>query len=190
MTGRFDAGGPDGGTGGIIVARIVYGHPRRGGFGYHIYTDLDFWDARRILKDLVAVRRNFGESPSGRLFPTHVALEAVDPVTARIIEHRLVKALASPPRHVVVEEFLERGRFECDPLAYCPARWSRSRMLRFFAHRLPIHQPPLATPHHEVRLVWAGERILAERIRRKRKYDPVISDAREARRRRFAPSCF
>ena len=172
------------------MARIIYDHPRHGGFGYHIYTDLDFWDARRILKDLVAVRRNFGESPSGRLFPTHVALEAVDPETARTIEHRLGKAVASPPRHVVVEEVLERGRFEFDPRAYCPARWSRSRMLRFSAHRLPIHQPPLATPHHEVRLSWSGERVLAERIRRERKHDPVISDAREARRRRFAPSCF
>jgi hypothetical protein len=172
------------------MARILYDHPRHGGFGYHIYTDLDFWDARRILGDLVAVRRNFGKSPPGRVFPAHVAAETMDTETARIIERRLGRAVASPPRHVVVEEILARGWFEFDPRDYCPARWSRSRMLRFAAHRLPIHQPPLATPHHSVRLTWSGERIRVERVRREKKHDPVISDPREARRRRFAPSCF
>jgi hypothetical protein len=172
------------------MARIIHAHPRHGGLGYHIYTDLDFWDARRILRGLLPVRRNFGEWPSGRVFPTHIAAETIDPETARTIEHRLTRAVPSPPRHVVVEEILARGWFEFDPRDYCPARWSPTRMLHFSAHRLPVQQPPLATPHHEVRLTWSGERIRAERVRRESKHDPVISDVREAKRRRFAPSCF
>ena len=54
------------------MARIIYLHPRQSNYDYHIFTDLDFWDARRILKDLVTVKRIFGEWPPGDEFPTQI----------------------------------------------------------------------------------------------------------------------
>ncbi len=170
------------------MARIVYGHPGAGGSRWHLFTNLDFWDARRILLDLAEVRRNFGDEPPGHSYPTRVIARRGSDL--RSIEHRLRKAVASPPRHVVVEEVLHGGCFEFDPLDYYPARWSPSRMLRFSSFRLPVHQPPLETPHHEVKLTWSHRRIRAERVRRTRKHDPPIVSREEARRRRFVSSCF
>ncbi len=172
------------------MARIMHCLPGQIHFDYHIYTDLDFWDARRILKDLASVRRNFGNAPLGDEFPTQVLGEGLGRAARREIEKRLKRAVVSPPRHVIVDGMLAQGFFEFDPLRYYPKRWSWSRMMHFTYYRLPLRQGALETPCKKVRLSRVEGRIRVEQVRRKEKYDPVIKDRQEARRRRFVPSCF
>ncbi len=172
------------------MARIIHSLPARTHNDYHIYTDLDFWDARRILKDLVQVKRNFGNDPAGDEFPTQVTASGLSLAVRILIEKRLKRAVASPPRHVIVDGMLAQGSFEFDPLRYYPKRWSWSRMMHFTYHRLPLRQGALETPYKKVRLSRVKGRIRVERVRRKEKYDPVIKDRQEAGRRRFVPSCF
>ena len=172
------------------MTRIIYSHPAKTRYDYHIYTDLDFWDAFRILKGLADVRRNFGQEPPGDEFPTQVSGSNLNASVRGMIERRLRRAVVSPPRHVVVQAIIQEGRFEFDPGRYYPERWTRSQMLHFSLRRLPVEQPPLSTPHKTVRLSWVEEKIRIERVQRKAKYDPVISTRQEARRRRFVPSCF
>ena len=172
------------------MTRIIYRHPAQTRYDYHIYTDLDFWDAFRILKGLAEVRRNFGREPPGDEFPTQVL--GIDPGASarRRIEHRLGKAVVSPPRHVIVRAMVQEGRFEFDPTSYYPERWTRSQMLHFTFRRLPLEQAALSTPHKKVRLSWADGKIRVERVQRRARYDPVIGTRYEARRRKFVPSCF
>jgi len=172
------------------VARILHCHPQLGKAPYHVFTDLDFWDARRILIDLATVKRNFAGGPPGDRYPTQILAHTAHRSTVEAIEYRISRAVPSPPRHVVVEEVLQHGYYVFDPAMYFPGHWTKSRVIHFCGFRLPVHQPPLDTPFREVDLSWDGQMIRLERVRRKHKHDPVISDPREARRRRFAPSCF
>jgi hypothetical protein len=172
------------------MARIIHCHPSQTRYGFHIYTDLDFWDARRILKDLAVVKRNFGHEPSGDDFPTQVV--GVDPPHSNVkeIEKRLKKAVVSPARHVIVKAMLSEGAFEFDPFQYYPSRWTPSRMLYFTYHRLPLEQAALNTTYRTVSLLWVENKIRVERVQRKEKYDPVIRSKKEAIRRLMVPACF
>ena len=172
------------------MTRIIYSHPTKTRYDYHIYTDLDFWDAFRILKGLAEARRNFGLEPPGDEFPTQVGGLNLSASARNKIERRLSKAVVSPPRHVIVRAMVQDGRFEFDPSRYYPERWTRSQMLHFTLCRLPLEQASLNTPHKRVRLSWVDGKIRVERVQRRAKYDPVIGTRQEARRRRFVPSCF
>ena len=71
------------------MARIIYDLASKGKGLYHIYTDLDFWDARGLLKDLAKVKRNFGDSPPGDKYPTQVVVEDMSHRVKGEIEKRL-----------------------------------------------------------------------------------------------------
>lgn len=70
------------------MARIIHCHPGRTTYEYHIFTDLDFWDARHIIRDLAVVKRNFGEEPPGDEFPTQVVAEELSRSARAKIETR------------------------------------------------------------------------------------------------------
>jgi hypothetical protein len=172
------------------MVRIIYCHPRHTSYGYHVFVDLDFWDARRVLKDLARVKRNFGKHPSGDEFPTQVVGNHLSPSAIREIERRLKKSIISPPRHIIVRSMILNGYFEFDPLKYYPKHWSTSRMIHFTYHRLPLQQSALCTPFQTARLSWIGERIRVDRVQREAKYEPVIRTPKQARERLAVPSCF
>jgi len=172
------------------MAHIIHCHPSQTSYEYHIYTDLDFWDARKILKELVLVKRNFGQEPSGDEYPTQVAGNDLPRAVRAEIEKRLRKAIVSPPRHVIVRSILSDGFFEFDPFHYYPERWSPSRMLHFTYTRLPLDQPSLNSAYKTIRLSWVDKRIRVQQIQRTDKYDPVIANKKEAMRRQRVPGCF
>ena len=173
------------------MARIIHCHPARTKYGYHIYTDLDFWDTRKILRDIASVRRNFSNDPPGDIFPTQVVANNINRATIKVIEKRLKKAVPSPPRHVIVHAMLFDGFFEFDPTTYYPSHWSRSRMMRFTYQRLPLEQSALCSPYKTIRISWTKEgKIRIERVQRKEKYDPIIRTKKDVIRYRFGPSCF
>ena len=172
------------------MARIIHCHPGRTTYPFHVFTDLDFWDARRILKGLAVVKRNFGEDPPGREFPTQLVSEDVSRSTRSKIEKRLRKALISPPRHVVVDAILQQGFFEFYPLDYYPRRWSKEKMYRFTLHRLPLDNAALNSPYRTVHVSWQDGKIRVERVKRPQKVDPVIRTKEDAMRRLKAPGCF
>ncbi len=172
------------------MAQIIYCHPSRTPYEYHVFTDLDFWDARRILEDLVVVKRHFGTDPSGDVFPTQVVGNNIGLSTRQIIEKRLKKAIISPPRHIIVESIISNGVFEFEPSDYYPSHWSPSRMLYFTSYRLPLGQSALNSPYKMVRLSMIKDKIRIERVRREEKHDPIIRDKKDAKRRLIAPVCF
>lgn len=172
------------------MAGIIYRHPSRTDDGYHVYTDLDFWDARRILRDIAVVKRNFDDAPPGDEYPTRIVARNATPSRKREIEKRLKKAIVSPPRHVIVRGMIANGSFEFDPSKYYPEHWPQSRMLHFTYHRLPLQQPALTTTYQTVQLAWVDGGIRVLRVQRKEKYDPVIRDRKAAKRRLKVPSCF
>ncbi|MEJ5366653.1 MAG: hypothetical protein WHS86_16280 [Desulfosoma sp.] len=172
------------------MARIVYCHPAKTKYAVHLYTDLDFWDARKILGDLALVKRNFGESPPGDEFPTQVVREEASARILFLIKRRLHKAVPSPPRHVVVRSLLMDGYFEFDPSAYFPARWSQSLVERFLSFRLPVEHGVLNSPYNTYRLEWRGGLIRVIPEKRTEKHDPVIHTRRQARKHLIVPTCF
>lgn len=172
------------------MARIIHCHPSQTLYDYHIFTDLDFWDARRILKNLAVVKRNFGQEPPGDEFPTQVVGHDLSRSVKAQIEKRLGKAVPSPPRHVIVDSVLMHESFEFDPARYYPARWSPSRMMRFTLCRIPLEQSGLSSPFRKVVVQWVGQKIRVERVPRDAKYDPPITTRKQALRRKNAPSCF
>ena len=172
------------------MAHIVHCHPTQTTYEYHVYTDLDFWDTRKILKPLALVKRNFGQEPSGDEYPTQVVGNDLPRSVRAEIEKRLRKAVVSPPRHVIVRSILSGGLFEFDPFLYYPARWSPSRMLHFTYARLPLDQPSLNSAFKTIRLSWVGRKLRVEQVQRSGKYDPVIGSRKEAMRRQRVPGCF
>lgn len=172
------------------MARIVYCHPGLTYHYYHVFTDLDFWDARRLLKDLAEVRRNFGKYVSGDDFPTQVLYDEMRRSGVREIEKRLRRAISSPPRHLIVRAMVTDGFFEFDPLKYYPSHWSRTQMSHFTYQRLPLQQSALSNPYQTVGLVWVGDKLRIERVQRSEKYEPVIGTSEQARNRLSVPSCF
>ncbi len=172
------------------MARIVHCHPGRTAYPFHIFTDLDFWDARKILGELASVRRNFGEDPPGDEFPTQVIVTEEGKTVRKLVEARIRRALISPPRHVVVEELLREGFFEFDPYRYYPGRWSRKRIMHFTMHRLPLENAALNSPYSTVKVDWVGDRIRVEKVKREAKHDPVVRTRQDAIRRIKIPACF
>jgi hypothetical protein len=172
------------------MARIIYRHPKQSNYDYHIFTDLDFWDVRRILKDLVTVKRNFGEWPPGDEFPTQIVAIGVHRKVLKEVERRLSRAIVSPARHVIVRSMVLHGYFEFSPALYYPERWSKNRMLHFTYHRLPLDQSVLSNMYQVARLFWVNDLIRVERVQRTEKFDPVIRTTKEAQRRVCVPSCF
>lgn len=172
------------------MARIVYCHPGLTRHQYHVYTNLDFWDTRRLLRGLAEVRRNFGKYVNGDEFPSQVISDEMKRSSLREIEKRLRRAIPSPPRHVVVRSMVVDGFFEFDPLKYYPDHWSRSQMIRFTYCRLPLQQSALSNPYQTVVLSWVGENVRVERVQRDRKYDPVTRTSKEAEHNLRVPSCF
>jgi hypothetical protein len=86
---------------GDSMAKIIHCLPGKATNDYHIYTDLDFWDARLILKDLATVKRNRQRS-SGDEYPTQVVGDDLSRSSKATIE-ATQKAVVSPPRHVLVD---------------------------------------------------------------------------------------
>jgi len=172
------------------MAHIIHCHPTQTTYEYHIYTDLDFWDTRKILKELAIVKRNFGQEPSGDEYPTQVVGNDLPRSVRGEIEKRLRKAVVSPPRHVIVRSMISEGFFEFDPFHSYPGRWSPSRMLHFTHNRLPLDQPSLNSAFKTIRLLWVGKKLRVEQVQRTGKYDPVIASKKEATRRQRVPGCF
>lgn len=175
---------------GDFMARIVYCHPSQTKYDYHIFTDLDFWDARKVIQDLATVKRNFGRHLPGDDFPTQITADHLPPAVIRRIEKRLRQAIVSPPRHVIVRSMIFDGHYEFDPRIFYPERWSPALMMHFTYRRLPLNQGALNNPHQEVRLAWIGDKIRVDKVQRTQKYDPVIRSAGEARKHMLGPSCF
>jgi hypothetical protein len=172
------------------MARIIYCHPSQTPHGFHIFSDLDFWDARRLLKGLATVKRNFGQHVSGDTFPTQVTGDYLSGSTIRRIERRIKQAIVSPARHVIVRSMIFEGYYEFDPKDFYPEHWTRGLMMHFTYHRLPLNQGVLNNPYQEVRLTWVDDRIRVDRVQRSEKWDPVIRTPGEARKRLIAPACF
>jgi len=177
----------------VFVARIIYAHPAVRGYTHHVFTDLDFWDARKILRDFfdhLSVRRNFGYNPPGDEFPTQIVFETPSKTILAKVEARLKKAIPSPPRHVVVQHMILDGFFSFDPYRYYPGHWTRRRIEHFTWRRLPLEQAALCNPYQTVVLEWCGELLMVKRVQRSEKYDPKITTYEEERRWRFIPSAF
>ena len=172
------------------MAHVIHCHPTQTTYEYHLFTDLDFWDARKILKGLALVKRNFGKEPSGDDYPTQVVGNDLSRLVRVEIEKRLRKAVVSPPRHVIVRSILSEGSFEFDPFKYYPGRWSPALMLHFTYSRLPLDQPSLNSAFKTISLSWVDKKIRVEQIQRTEKYDPVIATPREATSRQKVPGCF
>lgn len=175
------------------MAKIVYAHPSLRGYPYHLFTDLDFWDARKILRDLfsvLSVRRNFGSMPPGDEFPTQIVIEIPSKNIMAKVESRLKKAIVSPPRHVIVRHIIFDGYFGFNPYHYYPSHWSRARIEHFTWKRLPIEQTALCNPYQTVILEWSGELLIIKKVRRSEKYDPKITTEEDERKWRFIPSSF
>ena len=172
------------------MAKIIYAHPGQSEYDYRIYTDLDFWDTRRILMDLAMVKRNYGDEPSGDDFPTQVVGKDLSRSVKQKIIYRLEKAIASPPRHVIVRAIMNDGFFEFDPSKYYPDRWPLARIFFFTFNRLPLEQSKLNSPYKMPRVTYSDGRIKVFSVQREEKFDPVIDDIKASRRRRFIPSCF
>jgi hypothetical protein len=172
------------------MARMIHCHPSRTTYEFHVFTDLDFWDARRILRDIAVVKRNFGTDPPGNEFPTQVVANGLTRTLKAKIEGRLERAIVSPPRHVIVDGIIEKGYFEFDPLDYYPNRWPPERMFHFTYRRLPLESAFFNSPFKTVRVSWVEGKIRIERVQREKKFDPVIESREEALRRLRIPSCF
>jgi hypothetical protein len=172
------------------MAKFVYHLLKNSDQPYEIYTDLDFWDTRKLLKKIARVKRNFQGKFPGDEFPTVVIDELQSSANKGIIEYRLKKAIISPPRHSIIQSIIEHGYFEFDPQKYYPKRWSKARILHFTYHRLPLQQSVLNSPYKEPRLSWIDGKVRIEIIQRKEKYDPIILDPKDAKRRSRGPGCF
>ena len=171
------------------MARIIHDLASRGKGWYHIYTDLDFWDARGILKGLAKVKRNFGNSPPGDLFPTQVVVEDFSKKTRAEIEKRLGRAISSPPRHLIVQSIIFSGKFEFDRRKYYPDRWSSAKALFFTRKRLPMNQPVINSPYKWVDLAIQDNTVT---IQQRQGVPPRVTEAKGKKDKSapYGPSCF
>lgn len=171
------------------MARIIYDLTSRGKGWYHIYTDLDFWDARGILKGLAKVKRNFGSSPPGDLYPAQVVVEDLSQKTKAAIEERLRRAIPSPPRHLIVQAIIFSGKFEFDRRKYYPDRWSPAKVLFFTRNRLPMNQPVINSPYKWVDLSIEGNIVTIQQQQglRPAGMEPKRKKGGSAT---YGPSCF
>jgi hypothetical protein len=171
------------------MARIIYDLASRGKGRYHIYTDLDFWDARGVLKGLAKVKRNFGNSPPGDKFPTQVVVEDLSQKVKREIEKRLKRAIPSPPRHLIVQSIIFSGKFEFDRSKYYPDRWSAAKALFFTQKRLPMNQPVINSRYKWVELSIHGDTVTIQQHQGARPENPQTA-GKKSKTEAFGPSCF
>jgi hypothetical protein len=171
------------------MARIIYDLASRGKGFYHIYTDLDFWDARGVLKGLAKVKRNFGTSPPGDRYPTQVVVEDLSSKIKAEIEKRLRRAMPSPPRHLIVQSIIFSGKFEFDRRKYYPDRWSPGKVVFFTRKRLPMNQPVINSPYKWVELSISGNTVT---IQQRKGVRPEATEVagKKSRAETFGPSCF
>jgi hypothetical protein len=171
------------------MARIIYDLASRGKGFYHIYTELDFWDARRVLKGLAKVKRNFGTSPPGDQYPTQVVVEDLSSRMKGEIERRLRRAIPSPPRHLIVQSIIFSGKFEFDRRRYYPDRWSPERVIFFTRKRLPMNQPVINSPYKWVELSVSGNTVTIEQRKGTRPAAPEKA-GKKGKTEAFGPACF
>ena len=172
------------------MARIIYDLASKGKGLYHIYTDLDFWDARGVLKGLAKVKRNFGNSPPGDLYPTQVVVEDLSSRVKKEIEKRLKRAIPSPPRHLIVQSIIYSGKFEFDRRHYYPDRWSREKVLFFTRNRLPMNQPVINSPYKWVELSIKGNKVTIQQRQGARSEEQTQIITRKGKKTAHGPSCF
>ena len=171
------------------MARIIYDLASKGKGLYHIYTDLDFWDARSVLKGLAKVKRNFGNSPPGDKYPTQVVVEDMGQRVKREIEKRLKRAIPSPPRHLIVQSVIFSGRFEFDRRQYYPDRWSAARVIFFTRKRLPMNQPVINSPYKWVELSIKDNVVTIQQHQGVRPEEKKTKK-KDGKRETYGPSCF
>jgi len=136
------------------MAQIIYKQPSRDKHAFHVFTNLDFWDARKVLRGLAVVRRNFGEDPPGWRYPTQVVAEGAGRTSVRAIERRLHRAVPSPPRHVVVEEMLNQPPLET-PHFEVTLQWDGDRIRADRVRRTEKYDPVIQTPEEQQRRQFA-----------------------------------
>ena len=171
------------------MARIIYDLHSKGKGLYHIYTDLDFWDARAVLKGLAKVKRNFGNSPPGDRYPTQVVVEDLGQRVKREIEKRLKRAIPSPPRHLIVQSVIFSGKFEFDRRQYYPDRWSAGRVIFFTRKRLPMNQPVINSAYKWVELSIKDNIVTIQQHQGVRPKETQTSK-KEGKQEAYGPSCF
>jgi hypothetical protein len=98
-------------------------------------------------------------APPGDQFPTQVVVEDLGPEVRREIEKRLTRAIASPPRHLIVQSIVFAGKFEFDRRKYYPDHWSPARVIAFTRKRLPMNQPVISSPYKWVDLSIHGNTV-------------------------------
>ena len=171
------------------MARIIYDLASRGKGFYHIYTDLDFWDARGVLKGLAKVKRNFGTSPPGDQYPTQVVVEDLSSRVKREIEKRLKRAIPSPPRHLIVQSIILTEKFEFDRRKYYPDRWSSAKVVFFTQKRLPTNQPVINSRYKWVELSINGNTVTIQQRKGVRPDAPEAA-GKKGKHAAFGPACF
>ncbi|UCG12504.1 MAG: hypothetical protein JSU72_18775 [Deltaproteobacteria bacterium] len=171
------------------MARIIYDLASRSKGWYHVYTDLDFWDARAVLRGLARVKRNFGKSPPGDLFPTQVVVEDLSHEVKTGIERRLKRAIPSPPRHLIVQSIIFSGKYEFDRRKYYPDRWSPAKALFFTRKRLPMNQPVINSPYKWVELSIQGNTVTIQQ-RRGAPPEKAQGGSQGDKSASYGPSCF
>ena len=172
------------------MARIIYDLASKGKGLYHIYTDLDFWDARGVLKGLAKVKRNFGNSPPGDKYPTQVVVEDLSSRVKKEIEKRLKRAIPSPPRHLIVQSIIFSGKFEFDWSQYYPDRWSPEKVLFFTRNRLPMNQPVINSPYKWVEITIDGKVVTIQQHQGTRPEEQTQPSTKKARTETHGPTCF
>jgi hypothetical protein len=171
------------------MARIIYDLASKGKGLYHIYTDLDFWDARGVLKGLAKVKRNFGKSPPGDQYPTQVVVEDLSSRVKQEIEKRLRRAIPSPPRHLIVQSIIFSGKFAFDRRAYYPERWSVERVLFFTRKRLPMNQPVIDSAYKWVELSIDENTVTIQQHQGARP-EKIETSEKQGKKETFGPTCF
>jgi hypothetical protein len=171
------------------MARIIYDLASRGKGFYHIYTELDFWDARAVLRGLAKVKRNFGNSPPGDDYPTQVVVEDLSSRVKGAIERRLRRAIPSPPRHLIVQSIIFSGKFAFDRRKYYPDRWSPEQVVFFTRKRLPMNQPVINSRYTWVELSISGNTVTIEQ-RKGVRPAALERGGRKDKAEAFGPACF
>ena len=175
---------------GEAMARIIYDLASKGKGLYHIYTDLDFWDARGVLKGLAKVKRNFGKSPPGDTYPTQVVVEDLSSRVKQEIEKRLRRAIPSPPRHLIVQSIIFSGKFEFDRSQYYPDRWSPEKVIFFTRNRLPMNQPVISSAYKWVEITIDGNVVSIQQRKGNRPEKQTQPVTKKASAESYGPTCF
>jgi hypothetical protein len=103
------------------------------------------------------------------------------------IEKRLKRAVASPPRHLIVQSIIFSGKFEFDRRKYYPDRWSAARVLFFTRKRLPVNQPVINSRYKWVDLSIENNTVT---IVQRQGVPPEGTEISEKKSSTYGPACF